>query len=195
MGKNRVLAGPGFRFFTGGLGGPGFRFFTGVGAGLEGPAFRILTGVSKGQGSGFSLVWSVVRGRVGENSSPRRTRVQVFHGRARGARVQVFHWRRGPRVQDFSGFFRAGSGDQGSGFSLASGPQGSGFSPVKARGSVFHGPQGSGFSLASGVQGSGFSLGWRRGPRVQVFHCHTLCGQNLLQSPPPCFQKQNTRRR
>ena len=119
------LEGPGFRIFTGsskgqgsgfslafqvlhwlfsffvGVGAPGFKFFTVFFHGLEGPGFRIFTGPFMCQGSGFSLVLSVVRGRVGENSSPRRTRVQVFHGRARGARVQDFHWRRGPRVQDF----------------------------------------------------------------------------------------------
>ena len=85
-----IEEGPGFRFFTG-LEGPGFRFFTGFSGfplvvrffhrrggsrvqvfhcffffhGLEGPGFRIFIGLSKGQSSGFSLVFQVFHSLFG----------------------------------------------------------------------------------------------------------------------------------
>ena len=110
------LEGPGFRFFIGleccsregwgnessqdqgsgfsraGSGGQGSGFSLASGPGsrrvqdshrrLEGPGFGFFTGLECCSREGWG------------NSSPRRTRVQVFHGRARGARVQVFHWLR-----------------------------------------------------------------------------------------------------
>ena len=179
------LGGPGFRFFTG-VGAPGFGFsragapgfglslFFSTGSrgqgsgfslhGLEGPGFGIFTGVSKG--SGFSLGWSVVRGRVGEKSNPRRARVRVFHGRARGARVQVFHWRRGrargARVQDSHRRLEW----PGFGFSLVwsvvRGRVGEKSRPRRTRVRVFHGRA--------------------RGARVKVFHWRR--GYRFSHQPP-----------
>ena len=102
------IEGPGFRFFTG-LEGPGFRFFIGFPCfppivqffrrrggsrvqvfsllffhGLEGPGFRIFTGLSKGQGSGFSLVFQVFYRLfsffVGVGSPEFRFSLFFFHG-------------------------------------------------------------------------------------------------------------------
>ena len=152
-----------FRFSTGcsafswawGFQGSGFQFFF---HGLEGPGFRIFTGLSKGQGSGFSLVFQVSTGCSGFSwawgfqgsgfslffcSRARGARVQVFHWRRapgfrfftgfvpRGPRGQVFHWRRGPRVQVFHW---TGVGAPGFRFftSCAPRPQGSTLGPQKA---------------------------------------------------------------
>ena len=69
----------------GGLGGPGFRFFTGVGVFTgRSPRVRIVTVFFDGlEGPGF----------------------RFFTARARGARVQDFHWRlEGPGFRFFTGF-------------------------------------------------------------------------------------------
>ena len=216
------LEGPGFRFFTG---FSGFSLFAQVFRARGGrvQVFHCLfffTG-SRGQGSGFSLAsrrarvqifhwffrfFTVCSGFSGSRGQGSGFSLFFFHG-LEGPGFRFFTAVGTPGFRFFTGFVPVGVGalgfriftdggtiftasrGQGSGFSLASGPQGSGFSLVLC-------PEAPGFRFFTGVGGSGFrSLDWCRGPRVQVFHCHTLCGQNLLQSTPPCFQKQNTRRR
>ena len=110
------LEGPGFRFFTG-VGGPGFFFSRARGARvqdfhwrLEGPGFRFFTGflcfppmvqfLRRLGGSGVQVFVFFFHGLEGPGF---RIFTVFFFSRARGARVRVFHWRRGARVRFFTG--------------------------------------------------------------------------------------------